>query len=181
MPILPLETPRLQLRPLQLSDAQQIQPLFGQWDVVRYLNAHVPWPYPTDGALTYIREVALPAMQQEREWHWTLRLHSAPDQLIGVISLMDTPGNNRGFWLAPAWQRQGLMSEACRAANHFWFQTLQRPVMQVPKAVANVASRQLSLREGMRLIDSGESDYVSGRLPSQTWELSRDEWLQQQG
>ena len=181
MPIPLLETPRLQLRPLQLSDAQQIQPLFGQWEVVRYLNAQVPWPYPTDGALTYIREVALPAMQQEREWHWTLRLHSAPDQLIGVISLMDTPGNNRGFWLAPAWQRQGLMSEACRAANHFWFQTLQRPVMQVPKAVANVASRQLSLREGMRLIDSGESDYVSGRLPSQTWELSRDEWLQQQG
>lgn len=180
MPIIPLETPRLQLRPLQLSDAQQVQPLFGQWDVVRYLNAQVPWPYPNDGALTFIRDLALPAMQQGREWHWTLRLHSAPDQLIGVISLMDTPGNNRGFWIAPAWQRQGLMGEACRAANHFWFQTLQRSTMQVPKAVANVASRQLSLREGMRLIDSGKSDYVSGRLPSQTWELSRDEWLRQQ-
>ncbi|YCH20270.1 GNAT family N-acetyltransferase [Pseudomonas sp. D1-3] len=180
MPIPSLHTPRLLLQPLQLADAEQIQPLFGQWEVVRYLNAQVPWPYPADGALVYLRDVALPAMAAGSEWHWTLRPGAEPARVIGVISLMDTPGNNRGFWIAPAWQRQGLMSEACVAVNRYWFEVLQRPEMQVPKAVENIASRRLSEREGMRLVATGESHYVSGRLPSQTWALSREEWLNRQ-
>ena len=45
-------TERLLLRPLELADADAIQQLFPQWEVVRYLNALVPWPYPADGALS---------------------------------------------------------------------------------------------------------------------------------
>lgn len=180
MSIPSLSTPRLILQPLQLADAEQIQPLFAQWEVVRYLNNRVPWPYPADGSLTYLRDFALPAMARGSEWHWTLRPASDPEQVIGMISLMDTPGNNRGFWIAPAWQRQGLMSEACAAVNRYWFEVLERPLMRVPKAVANSASRRISEREGMRLVGTGESDYVSGRLPSQTWEITREEWLRQQ-
>lgn len=180
MPLPSLHTPRLLLQPLQLADAEQIQPLFGQWEVVRYLNAQVPWPYPADGALGYLRDVALPAMAAGQEWHWTLRPMAEPERVIGVVSLMDTPGNNRGFWIAPGWQRQGLMSEACVAVNRYWFEVLQRPLMEVPKALANVASQRLSEREGMRLVATGESDYVCGRLPSLTWALSREEWLNRQ-
>lgn len=172
-----LSTPRLLLQPLQLADAEQIQPLFANWDVVRYLNSAVPWPYPADGALSYLRNAALPAMASGSEWHWTLRPANDAERLIGVISLMDTPGNNRGFWIAPAWQRKGLMSEACAAVNRYWFEVLQRPLMRVPKAAANIASQRLSEREGMRLVETGESDYVAGRLPSQLWEISREEWL----
>jgi hypothetical protein len=32
----------------------------------------------------------------------------------------------------------------------------------------------------MRLVATGESHYVGGRLPSQTWALSREEWLNRQ-
>lgn len=177
MPLPTLSTARLKLVPLQLADAEQIQPLFAHWEVVRYLNSQVPWPYPADGALSYLRDVALPAMAAGSEWHWTLRPADERERIIGVISLMDTPGNNRGFWIAPAWQRQGLMSEACAAVNRYWFEVLQRPLMRVPKAAANIASQRLSEREGMRLVETGESDYVAGRLPSQLWEISREEWL----
>lgn len=180
MSIPSLSTPRLLLQPLQLADAEQIQPLFGQWEVVRYLNNRVPWPYPGDGSLTYLRDFALPAMASGSEWHWTLRPANDRERIIGVVSLMDTPDNNRGFWIAPAWQRQGLMSEACAAVNRYWFETLQRPLMRVPKAVANRASQRISEREGMYLVETGESDYVSGRLPSQIWEITREEWLRQQ-
>ena len=45
-----LETPRLILRPLRASDAPTIQRRFPQWEVVRFLSAIVPWPYPPDGA-----------------------------------------------------------------------------------------------------------------------------------
>jgi RimJ/RimL family protein N-acetyltransferase len=83
-----LETARLLLRPLALSDAEQAQLLFPQWEIVRYLNSRVPWPYPPDGALTFYREVALPAVERGEAWHWTLRLKSNPGQMIGNISLM---------------------------------------------------------------------------------------------
>ena len=63
LPISPLETSRLLLRPLCLDDAEQIQDIFPHWEVVQYMAATIPWPYPSDGALTYIRDSALPAME----------------------------------------------------------------------------------------------------------------------
>ena len=59
--IVELETARLLLKPLELADAEQIQALFPQWEIVRYLTKAVPWPYPPDGALTFLRDAALPA------------------------------------------------------------------------------------------------------------------------
>lgn len=175
-----LHTARLVLAPLLLVDAPVIQQLFPQWDVVRYLDSHVPWPYPDDGALTYLRDVALPAVAEGREWHWTLRLTSEPERVIGCISLHDQPGNHRGFWLAPQWRGQGYMREACEVINAFWFETLQRPVMQVPKAAGNEASRKISEREGMRMIGRRDGHFVSGPMVQELWELTRDEWLARQ-
>jgi hypothetical protein len=43
-----LETKRLILRPLRMDDADQTQRLFPYWDVVKFLNAKIPWPYPPD-------------------------------------------------------------------------------------------------------------------------------------
>ncbi|MCF7533648.1 GNAT family N-acetyltransferase [Pseudomonas petrae] len=176
-----LQTARLILAPLRLLDAPVIQQLFPQWDVVRYLGSHVPWPYPDDGALTYIRDVALPAVAEGREWHWTIRLTSEPARVIGCISLHDQPENHRGFWLAPQWRGHGYMREACEVINAFWFMTLQRPLMQVPKAVGNEASRRISQREGMRVIQRQDGDFVSGPMEQEIWELTRAEWLAMHG
>ena len=55
-----LETERLLLCPLQLEDAEQAQRLFPQWEIVRYLNARVPWPYPPDGVRSFYLDVCLP-------------------------------------------------------------------------------------------------------------------------
>lgn len=172
-----LHTPRLRLTPLQLSDATDIQQLFAHWEVVRYLDSRVPWPYPDDGALTYVRDHALPAMAAGREWHWMIRLAERPAQAIGSICLYDQPGNHRGFWLAPAWQGQGYMREACAVVNAFWFQTLGRTLMQVPKALGNLASRRVSEREGMQLIDTQPGQFVCGAQPKEIWELTREVWL----
>lgn len=98
---------RLILTPLQLSDAAAVQQLFPQWEVVRYLDNRVPWPYPDDGALVYVRDVALPAMAAAKEWHWMIRTRVQPESCIGSISLFDQPGNHRGFWLAPQFQGNG--------------------------------------------------------------------------
>lgn len=96
----PLNTPRLLLRPLELADAEQAQILFPHWEVVRYLDKIVPWPYPPDGAYTWYRDFALPAMERGEEWHWTLRIKSSLTRIVGSISLMSKErNNNRGFWL----------------------------------------------------------------------------------
>lgn len=106
-----------------------------------------------------------------------IRMRDAADCTLGSISLYDQPGNNRGFWLAPQWWGRGYMREACRAINAYWFQTLARPVMQVPKAVANHASRKVSEHEGMRLVDVREGDFVAGQMAVEIWEMSRADWV----
>tara|TARA_E500000305_G_scaffold37968_1_gene29161 strand:+ start:105 stop:680 length:576 start_codon:yes stop_codon:yes gene_type:complete len=175
-----LETERLILRPLELADAPAVQKTFPQWEIVKHLSsASIPWPYPPDGAMTFIRDIALPAMREGSEWTWSLRPRSGPDALIGLIGLYDKSEANRGFWLAPEWQGKGLMSEAVEVVTNFWFVNLGRSLMRIPKAAPNLASRRISEKTGMRLVETGEKDYVCGRLPTEVWEITREEWLAQ--
>jgi [ribosomal protein S5]-alanine N-acetyltransferase len=170
-----ITTPRLILRPMELADAAAVQALFPRWEIVRHL-ASVPWPYPADGAFTFIRDRVLPAVQLGTEWHWSIRRKLAPEQLIGAINLKDKSEDNRGFWLDPAWQGQGLMTEASAAVTDYWFDTLGRTVLVVAKAAENAPSRRISERAGMRLIQTADRDFVAGRLPADIWEITREEW-----
>jgi len=171
-----LQTARLLLKPLAIEDAEQIQKIFPRWEIVRYLNAVVPWPYPPDGAENFLRKTALPEMASGVSWIWSIRPKTIPEQLIGVISLTTKPAGNRGFWIEPAWQGKGLITEACDVVTDYWFEGLRQPLLSVPKAVANEASRRISLKQGMRIVSREEKDYVAGRLPSETWEITAEEW-----
>jgi len=171
-----LEAARLILCPLQLSDADQVQVLFPHWEIVRYLHSRVPWPYPSNGAYTFYHDVALPAVENATAWEWTLRLKSEPERVIGAISLRKSEADNRGFWLGLAWQRKGLMTEACDAVTAFWFDTLGCDVLRVSKAVPNVASRKISIKQGMRVVSVEEREYVCGRLPAEVWVITAEEW-----
>ena len=175
----PLETQRLLLRPIELADAPAIQRLFPRWEIVQYLDTWVPWPYPDDGAERYLRDFLLPTIARERWWSWSIRLKTAPDQLIGVIDLFDWKDDNRSFWLDPAFHGQGYMSEAAEAVTDYWFDVLERPVLHIPKAVDNIASRRISEKLGMRRIATVEKDYVGGRMMSDVWEITAQEWRAQ--
>jgi RimJ/RimL family protein N-acetyltransferase len=171
-----LTTSRLILRPLELADREQAQQLFGQWEVVRYLQSQVPWPYPPDGAYTFYRDVALPQMERGEAWHWNMRLKNTPDQMIGSIALMKGDTANRGFWIAPQWRGHGLASEAADAVTDFWFDVLGFERLRVPKAAENLASRRISEKQQMRLVGTEYRDYVCGRLLTEIWEITKDEW-----
>lgn len=172
----PLETQRLLLRPIELADAPAMQALFPQWEIVRYLDRWVPWPYPEDGARRYLEDFLLPTIAEGRWWSWTIRTRLDPARLIGVIDLFDWPDDNRGFWIDRAMQRRGYAGQAAEAVTDFWFDVLKRPVLRVPKAAENIASRRISERQGMRLIGSAEKDYVGGRMMSDIWEITAEEW-----
>jgi [ribosomal protein S5]-alanine N-acetyltransferase len=172
----PLETLRLLLRPLELADAEQTQIIFPHWEIVRYLADTVPWPYPADGAYRYYSDDALPAIERGEAWMWSLRLKTNPREMIGIVTLMKNETNNRGFWIGQQWQGQGLITEACDAITDYWFNVLNFPVLRVPKAIANTASRRISERQAMRVIGTEERGYVSGVLPSEIWEITAGEW-----
>ena len=153
-----LQTERLILRPLALADAPQVQKIFPRWEIVKFLNSRVPWPFPADGVQTFYRDQALPAVERGEEWHWTLRLRDLPEQVIGAISLHKDAPMNRGFWLAPKWQGRGLMTEAVVAVNDYWFEVLGFSVLRTRKAVGNVASQRISKKTGMRMVGTEESE-----------------------
>ncbi len=171
-----LETPRLLLRPLELADAEQAQKLFPQWDIVKFLNKAIPWPYPDDGALIFYRDQVLPAMERGDQWHWSLRLKTDPERFIGSIGLMKGDEINRGFWLGLPWHGQGLMSEAADVVTDYWFDQLGFPVLRVPKAAPNIASRRISEKCGMRVIALQKGDYVGGSFLTEVWEITAEEW-----
>jgi RimJ/RimL family protein N-acetyltransferase len=52
---------------------------------------------------------------------------------------------------------------------------------RVPKAAANIASRRISEKSGMRIIQVEERDHVSGRLPCEVWEITAEEWHRRAG
>jgi len=171
-----LTTERLLLKPLEKTDAEQIQTLYPHWEIVRYMVASVPWPYPENGAEYYVNNVALPDVEKGIAWFWTIRRQEDPDQMIGLICLYDEEDNNRGFWLAPEWQGQGLMREASIAATDYWFNTLNRPLLRAPKAAINNRSQRISVSSGMRLVKTEKKAYVCGELDSELWEITREEW-----
>jgi RimJ/RimL family protein N-acetyltransferase len=171
-----LKTDSLLLKPLVSKDALQIQKLYPRWEIVRYMVSSVPWPFPDNGAAHYVNNVALPAMAKGHAWVWTIRHRDTPENLIGLICLDEAEDNNRGFWLVPEYQGQGLMREASIAATDYWFNALNKPVLRAPKAAENIRSQHISASSGMRLIKTEKKQFVSGLLDSELWEITRDEW-----
>jgi [ribosomal protein S5]-alanine N-acetyltransferase len=104
-------------------------------------------------------------------------LRQSPEEHIGSIGLISKDGHaTRGFWLGLPWHGQGLMTEAAIAVNDYCFDALGFSVLRVPKAVVNTASRRISEKTGMRVVATEDRDYVSGRLPTEIWEITADEW-----
>jgi len=172
----PLHTERLLLQPLVLADAPAIQAAFPVWEIVRWVADVVPWPYPDDGASTFLSEIALPGMAAGTAWHWSIRRKAEPDRLIGVVSLTERLDDNRGFWIDPVWQGQGFATEASDAATDYWFGELGKTSLRVPKATANLASRRISEKQGMTIVRRLQIPLVSGIQDAELWEIDRTAW-----
>ena len=174
-----LQTPRLALRPLAPADAPALQRRFPRWEIVRYLNARVPWPYPEDGAEQFIA-LCEGEMAQGRKHHWSIRLKGGPDELIGSISLWPDDGRSsemRGFWLDPEFHGRGLMTEAADRVTDYAFRDLGWPHLWLGNAEANRASARVKEKQGARLVGFAPSQFVEGEQRRMVWLIERDQWL----
>jgi RimJ/RimL family protein N-acetyltransferase len=177
-----LKTPRLILRPVRRKDAPVIQRRFPHWDIVRYLNAQVPWPYPPDGAASHL-ETCLAEMERGEKAHWAIIPRSGPADLIGVIDLWPDDGvsrSQRGFWLDLEYQRQGLVTEAAERVTAYAFLELGWPQLWLSNAQENHASRRIKEKQGARLVELMIGRHVGGTGPVMVWQLLREDWLARQ-
>jgi RimJ/RimL family protein N-acetyltransferase len=179
MPATPvLETERLILRPTNEGDIPAIQRRFGQWEIVRFLHAGIPWPYPPDGAATNMVE-CLATMARREKCQWTITLRG-DDELIGRIELRSDDGvsrDMRGFWLDPAFWGRGLMTEAAERVTQWAFLDLGWPYLWLTNAEANIASSRVKEKQGARIVDRRPKTYMGGEGIGLTWLLESENWL----
>jgi ribosomal-protein-alanine N-acetyltransferase len=174
-----LETPRLVLRPIRTKDAPVLQRRFPHWDIVRHLSSVVPWPYPADGAATFIARCLEEHAAGEKN-HWAIIPKEGPAEMIGCIDLWPDDGHShdmRAFWLDPEFQRRGLMMEAAQRVTAYAFCELRWPHLWLSNAQENHASRRIKEKQGARLVDLVIRQQVGGKGEVMVWQLMRREWL----
>jgi len=106
-----LQTPRLLLRRPVEADIPAIVEKANDWDVVRRLG-RLPFPYGAADARFFLDHV----VPNEYVWAITRRETGA---FLGAVGLTAAPEGNTaelGYWLGRAHWRQGIATEAARAA-----------------------------------------------------------------
>ena len=109
-----IETDRLTLRPLRKSDAGVLE-LVGSDVRVASMTRTIPHPLPPGATEAFI-STALSADRREDIWAMD-GTKSGRSEVMGVIALerMDRNQSEVGYWVAPAFWRTGLASEAVAA------------------------------------------------------------------
>jgi ribosomal-protein-alanine N-acetyltransferase len=175
-----LQTSRLILRPIALSDAPAIQRYFNNWNIIQYLASVVPWPYPDEGAETFVRLHLEKLAAGEEVYNWVLALRSGDGEAIGNIHFRpwsDSPKGNRGFWLAEPYWNRGLMTEAVAAVNEFAFRTLGVESFYVCNAATNEVSRRVKQKTDAEFAGYIELLHHNGQSTAEKWRVSRENWL----
>ncbi len=173
-------TERLILRAPSMEDAKSYQEHFDDYEVIRNLSNAIPWPYPTNGAYEYLKNVVIP-MQGKDRWTWGIYLKSKPLELIGCVDIFKrSDRGNRGFWLGRKFWNQGIMSEAVKPIVDYAFLQLGFEKLIFENALGNMGSRKIKEKTGARFIGIKNSLHVDPKLnQSEQWELRRENWLKQ--
>jgi [ribosomal protein S5]-alanine N-acetyltransferase len=166
------------LRPVHMDDVMAVQEGFSRWDVVKDLDAAVPWPLPGDWAVDDMSDT-LQRMARGEKCRWAITL-KGDDKLIGAIELRADDGtsrNQRAFWLTPQHWGRGLMTEAAERVTEFAFLDLGWSQLWLTNGEANLASRRIKEKQGARIVDRRPGRYVSGDGVEVTWLLTREAWF----
>ncbi len=169
---LSLTTKRLLLRPITTADIPAYEKHFVDYEVIRHLARHVPWPYPDDGVKDWVENHILKLQGNDR-WFWGLFLNQDIGELIGGIELW-RPGNpeNRGFWLGRAHWGHGYMTEATNAVTDFAFNQLNFEKLTFSNATGNARSAKIKQKCGARLLYKEPFAFVDPAYTErEVWEL----------
>jgi [ribosomal protein S5]-alanine N-acetyltransferase len=144
-----LDTSRLQLRCLMITDAPAAHQAYGDPEAMRY------WDAPPSIDLEETERRLLRSLSVEKQWHATWAVLARPDgQFIGMVNYhARQPWNRRlalGWILIPRFQGQGYMQEAVRAVLAHCFTALNTHRVEAEIEPGNVRSTRLAQRLGFQ-------------------------------
>lgn len=147
----PIETQRLNLRPLVTSDAEAMFAYTSIPESFLYLRRHPHISVEEDRA--FIRDV-LEGYRQHREFVWGICPQDM-DRPIGTCRLFDLqPAEGRcevSYLIHPAYQRCGIASEAVDRLIHYAFEELDVQKVFARCAAGNTGSERVMQKCGMTL------------------------------
>jgi [ribosomal protein S5]-alanine N-acetyltransferase len=115
------KTKRLQLRPLALSDATQVEALAGEYDIAK-TTLNIPHPYPKGGAVTWVTSVLENPEEGKTRRTFAITLENT---FIGTITLGIVAAHNRAelaYWLGKEYWSKGYMTEAAERMLQIGFE-----------------------------------------------------------
>lgn len=170
-------TDRLILREVTINDVPSYTRHFVDYEVIRFLSAAVPWPFPENGVKDFLDNVVLPK-QGNDHWMWGIFLKEHPEELIGAVELwrQDRP-ENRGFWLGKQFWGKGIMTEANYPIIDHAFKELGFEKLIFANARGNIGSARVKEKTGARKIGTKPTPFVDPQFTeSELWELTRSDW-----
>jgi ribosomal-protein-alanine N-acetyltransferase len=174
-----LQTPRLLLRKIRLSDSADIFGYASDPAVARYTT----WPpHPTVAATeAFVREL-LQRYADGLVSPWGI-VHRASGKLIGSCGFAYVMAwHGRGeiaYALSHDYWGQGLMPEAVRAVLAFGFETLRLNRIEARCEVENIASERVMQKVGMQLegVLRQHAQVLGAYRDLKLYSILRDEWL----
>ena len=146
-----LESPRLQLRPLRLDDAEPITALLQDPTIARWTNS-IPWPYSIDDAHAYLSTRA-EADAHGESFIWAV-VEKESDALAGTIGLHDVDlksgRGELGYWIGEPFRNKGYTSEAARRVLSWAFEIAGFYRIQATYFPGNDASAGVMRNIGMQ-------------------------------
>jgi RimJ/RimL family protein N-acetyltransferase len=179
---LPIEGPRLTLRPFELGEAASVARLLIDFDVVRFAG-EIPWPYDPKQAAAFI---ALSHQHFARGRDSIFAAERRSDSaLVGCVAL-HANANGRtarlGYWFGQAFWGQGYATETIGLALAFGFSERALDGIEAEAHVANVASWKALERAGLVFEGIVDLTFRSRGFvaPARRYAMSRDQWRHQQ-
>ena len=165
-----IETDRLILRPVRRSDAGLLD-LYGADERVARMTRSIPHPLPPGTTEAFIAR-ALADDRSDDVWILDGSGSGLPE-VLGAIGLerMDREQSELSYWIAPAFWKKGLASEAVTAIvadNPSHNKTMFASVFQ-----DNPVSARILTNTGFEYLGDAEAFSVARGAPVPTWTYSK--------
>jgi len=149
---LKLQTKRLILRDLKLSDAKDASKNANNLNVSKWM-ASIPYPYTIKDATKWINSISKESKKRPRK-NYNLGIELKEEKrIIGGIGLNLKPEHKKGsfgYWLGENYWRKGYGSEALEALIDFSFNQLKLRRLEAEVYVGNPSSGKLLEKFGFK-------------------------------
>lgn len=151
-----IETPRLRMRPIEASDAQELFRLINNWNVVRWLTT-TPWPYVRSDMDGFIEKVTKAGPAAEKPH--TILIGGQPCGVFGYRQQHNDAGTplprcHIGYWLGEPYWGNGYMTEAARAMTAHLFAEPSLQAICSAVLEGNGASLRVQTKLGFQITTS---------------------------